>query len=754
MEGFSCQPLLDRISHVVVKTGGIRDFAKLKNSIDQIRYCFTAELQYDRDIKFNIRKEVNQLVDAFYTKCADHGKDEELALLAKNKGSKAYLKKRDLEAHEEFSKCLRLAPKQDSNLVSLAYANRSAVLFQMTRYTDCLHDIKRAVSSNYPDALLHKILTRRMWCYMRLGNIDAVRETLISCKQHLEVVPEQAKEKFKSSILEIESALENNKVQPEHKKENMSLELPKLFMGENTNVKSMSSLFELRESLDQGRHIVSRKDVAKGNAVFVEKPYAAILLPEYHLSHCHTCFAPAMNPVPCSGCRDAIFCNEECLTQSRSWHHYECQMLHILSSVGIAHLALRVLLVAGWDLCQEIASESPPQSVIGVGSDGLYNGNTKKEKYRAVYHLMPHLTEVVPEDLIQYSVAALLLSKVLGDKTDFIVNAQNSMTALEKEEVSYDDACCRVAAIAMRHIAQLVSNAHAITMIMPQTKKDKSKVDQVNQKRIGSAIYPTASLMNHSCKPNIINSFIKDFLIIHTTLDIKTGDQIYNCYGPHFNRQTREERQQALKMQYFFTCKCVPCTDARDIEREARWTGFVCDSCGGCARWIVGDESEGGIGVLSCLTCRTLEAPPQQLINTCTQVNEIFDQGEEALQRGNAELAVTQLQNAISMAKGVYLPENEHYINMQDMLARALGEMSDYDNCCQALRNVLKSTMRRYGIESVEYGHELLKFADILRICIVYNRQLQSELVSVEKQLDKIFSINYGSQWKSYLRIS
>ncbi|CAL4240925.1 unnamed protein product [Meganyctiphanes norvegica] len=752
MEGFSCQPLLDRITHVMVKTGAIRDFAKLKDSIDQVRYCFTTELQYDRDIKFNIMKEVNQLAGAFYDKCADHGKDEEMALQAKSKGSRAYLKKRDSEAHEEFTKCLRLAP-QHSNLVSLAYANRSAVLFQMARYTECIQDIKCAELANYPDILLHKILVRRMWCYLHMGNIDAVNEALISCKQYLGKVPEQAKEKFESSILEIETALKNNKVKTDYREANIIKDAPELHMGESTKLKYMSSAFELKESLDQGRHIVAGKDIPKGNVVFTEKPYAAILLPEYHLSHCHTCCAPAMNPVPCPGCRDAIFCDEDCLSQSRSWHQYECQLLHILSIVGIAHLALRVLLVAGWDLCQEVLTESPPSGVGGVSSNGIYNGNTKKEKYRSVYHLMPHLTNVVPEDLVQYSVAGLLLTTVLGDKTDFIINAQKSLTALDKKEVSYEDACCRVAVVAMRHIAQLVSNAHAITQIMPQNKNNKSKVEQVNQKRVASAIYPSASLMNHSCQPNILNSFRKDILVIHSTKDIKTGDQIYNCYGPHFNRQTREERQKALKMQYFFTCKCLPCTDASYIEREARWTGFVCDLCNGCARWIVGEESD-GIGVLSCLTCHTLEVPPQHLVNICTQVNEIFDEGEEALQKSNALSAVMQFQKAISLATGVYLPENEYYINMQDQLARALGEMGDYNGCCQELRKGLNSTKKRFGTESVEYGHELLKFCDALKICVIDNNQIASELASVEKELDKIFSINYGVQWQKYLKLS
>lgn len=52
----------------------------------------------------------------------------------------------------------------------------------------------------------------------------------------------------------------------------------------------------------------------------------------------------------CDHCCDAVFCNEECKEVGRSWHQYECGILHILSSVGIVHLTLRIILVSGWQI--------------------------------------------------------------------------------------------------------------------------------------------------------------------------------------------------------------------------------------------------------------------------------------------------------------------------------------------------------------------------------------------------------------------
>jgi len=94
-----------------------------------------------------------------------------------------------------------------------------------------------------------------------------------------------------------------------------------------------------------------------------------------------------------------------------------------------------------------------------------------------------------------------------------------------------------VGAILLRHICQLVSNAHAITAVVrtnaassaftaadglissrelysgvaavesgvAECVGDRCTVDMNQQLRVATAIYPTASLMNHSCDPSIIS---------------------------------------------------------------------------------------------------------------------------------------------------------------------------------------------------------------------------------------------------------
>jgi hypothetical protein len=65
---------------------------------------------------------------------------------------------------------------------------------------------------------------------------------------------------------------------------------------------------------------------------------------------------------------------------------------------------------------------------------------------------------------------------------------------------------CFVGGLILRHIAQLVCNGHAITKLdktFPEVENQEVLTER--QVRIASAVYPSASMMNHSCDPNIIN---------------------------------------------------------------------------------------------------------------------------------------------------------------------------------------------------------------------------------------------------------
>ncbi|KAG0724952.1 SET and MYND domain-containing protein 4 [Chionoecetes opilio] len=671
MDAINCQPLLDGLSFALVQSGAVRDLAKRKTELEKIKLCLGVEIPSEDD-KINVRKQIQNLLEALYVTCEDHGKSEDLAMKAKTRGSQAYLKKKDNEALVCFSESIGLAPAE-SSVLPLAFANRSAVLYQMHRYKEALQDMEWAENTCYPATLKHKLLIRRCRCYLMMGDIQEARKHVEVCSSHMHSVPLEAKKKYEAEVLELGQKLENMTLSKSITISQEHLLEPSLYGEENETVKYMSSAFEMRENEKYGRHIVAMEEVGKGSEVVVEKPYAAILLPKHHKTHCHTCFSKIVNSYPCSSCHDAIFCNEDCKKASVPWHQYECGILHILSSVGIAHLALRVILITRWKTYCDIREEEVEGRTAGIGESGVYNGPDMVNKYRAVYHLLPHLNRCLLEDQLQYCLAAILLATAISDRTNFIEENIDENTHKADLDVS------QLASVVMRHIAQLVSNAHAITQIMPAQCESDSKVEQIQQVRVACAIYPTSSMMNHSCKPNIINSFYKDVIVIRVIENIKPGDQVNNCYGPFYCRQTRDERQDTLKQQYFFTCKCEACTQPEYMKLEAHWNGLYCESCGGVSSWMGKDDPGGGgaedsQGILLCLQCHKLQRPSAHLVLTISKVNALYESGEEAMRKGDLPDAVSLLKRAIQIGSKVYLPENQYFLSVRDSLARALAD--------------------------------------------------------------------------------
>ena len=41
--------------------------------------------------------------------------------------------------------------------------------------------------------------------------------------------------------------------------------------------------------------------------------------------------------------------------------------------------------------------------------------------------------------------------------------------------------------------------------------------------------------------------------------EVEAGEEVFNCYGPHFGRHPVAERRKILESQYRFTCHCHYC---------------------------------------------------------------------------------------------------------------------------------------------------------------------------------------------------
>ena len=108
--------------------------------------------------------------------------------------------------------------------------------------------------------------------------------------------------------------------------------------------------------------------------------------------------------------------------------------------------------------------------------------------------------------------------------------------------------------------------------------------------RIALALYPTASLMNHSCHPNVALAFDGALLTARAVEPLQSGDTVLHCYGPQKGLLITPLRQQQLQEQYHFLCQCRACKGGFDLAEQAS-VGLQCldTSCDGVVvpKWAV-----------------------------------------------------------------------------------------------------------------------------------------------------------------------
>lgn len=232
--------------------------------------------------------------------------------------------------------------------------------------------------------------------------------------------------------------------------------------------------------------------------------------------------------------------------------------------------------------------------------DDVMSINDPDFAYGDVLALVTNFDKMNKTDRLRYALTAKLLTIYLTEYTTFF--EQFNATAYEKVLRSKADWQLFVAGLLFRHLGQLVCNGHAISDIEVEqpsdmwdiyTKPGESILQNylyqcVSSARIFTAIFPKISILNHSCDPNIRNTFDGDVLTIHATRPIADGEQIYNCYGPHYKLLDRNERRSALAAQYCFDCDCPKCTsDDKTIEQ---YYEYVCPT-NGCGAAIQFDET-------------------------------------------------------------------------------------------------------------------------------------------------------------------
>lgn len=304
-------------------------FRKLKT--DQERIVFTLNVMQEYDVVPNL------------TGVPKNAKESEKL---REEGNKVFVRgtlnnMTCINALKLYTKSIAFAPYPSEQL-ALGYANRSAVLFKLGLYLECIQDIDRALALNYPDNLRAKLYLRKTECFIILGNhsVEDILKEVQHCLDNMSL-NDASRERLKAKF----DNLHDKTVQAELRAMNTEIKISEPAVpttsSHNNEVSCASDVVAIKYDKHYGRHIVATRNINPGEIIAVEEPYSLILKQHNVQTHCSNCLKVCWANIPCNYCTYAMYCSEEC--KDAEWkrcHDIECAVFPALVEFAFYNLDL------------------------------------------------------------------------------------------------------------------------------------------------------------------------------------------------------------------------------------------------------------------------------------------------------------------------------------------------------------------------------------------------------------------------------
>lgn len=346
----------------------------------------------------------------------------------------------------------------------------------------------------------------------------------------------------------------------------------------------------------RGFFVKANRQVKVGELLMLERPFASVLLPEHYETHCFECMlsldSMRMNVTFCRQCATVSYCSPKCEKAAWSAHHkYECKHLKLLadSGTGLSHmewLALRIILRAGNEnllgMKGELESyEAKYEHLNRINeptSDSffrdLFGQVYQSDSYLSIFNLVTNSAVRKLSDLFRRAFISAFLVKFL-----YRVNFINE--ELDEKKNNYQNGLF-IGGLILRHLQSISCNAHEINQLKIANVA-KQPMAQSFANGIGAGIYALLSLFNHSCDPHVVRTYRGTMCQVRALRPIGKDEEIFDNYGVIYAVNEVSERQEKLRAQYFFECKCQACKDVwplyDNIPHQLTSTLVKCEQC-------------------------------------------------------------------------------------------------------------------------------------------------------------------------------
>ncbi|XP_023246936.1 uncharacterized protein LOC106646009 [Copidosoma floridanum] len=429
------------------------------------------------------------------------------------KGNELFERKvHDFDAHEfiwqRYTMAIALAPTKSEEL-AIACTNRSALLLHLLNITD----------SNLSKA---KWLCRKAKCFHAPDDLPSAHKLMQEAKGHIELITHKNKDHTKVlTLIELTEKLISKKYSNPSEKFN-DPKMPEL----NIETEDFSNVTD-KYSPKLGRHLVTTRDIAPGEVIYVEELYSvSILHSKKAYPFCSHCHAACLTTIPCDLCSSVMFCSEKCKTDAwNEYHDIECYTLA--------------------DYMKGNSTDKNPTEKV------IIDGNLKMNKFLKLCQLVATESSFT---LDNYSDIALHTLISLALNTTFFGKKFN---AKECKILSSNKDIVFLGSLIYR-ITTFVANGIEISNIRDLMRRRTGR-----NFTIGAAIPSVFTcFVKHSCDPNASKIFNQaSTLAVYALRPIKQGEKILAAYVDNYRIQDKFSRQMYLLEYHQFTCNCRACKE-------------------------------------------------------------------------------------------------------------------------------------------------------------------------------------------------
>ncbi|XP_017757021.1 PREDICTED: SET and MYND domain-containing protein 4-like isoform X2 [Eufriesea mexicana] len=504
-------------------------------------------------------------------------KNEEDSIHYREEGNQHFVMGDDNEAIKYYT--MSLAYANNNDLMSYAYANRSAALYRKQMFKECLIDIDAALSFGYPEEKREKLKERgakaieeikKQLQFTKNDHIDTEEFMNMCLSKKKDDVPTVVR--YKNGGVKLSNSI--NKNFNEKTDSNNCIEIPKdndeekqpryladegpleLANGPSKEAPAVSDGINISFSTKYGRHLIATKEFKPGDIVTIENPYAYVIYTQRYYTHCHHCLSKSYNLIPCPYCPVAQYCSEKC--RKLAWemaHQIECPIMALIENllnvdkdkIRMLTKIIRFLIVVtakGKKIDElrvdmKLAESNPDNRTAGFTDEGMLDSTSA----RSALSLATNMTTRPLIGISAFACISALAVILLATQTNFFCN-KYEVDQL-KDISNYPD---------IKFCGSLMFRACVIM------SSNCFSVQQEPGVKTGSGLYVTHSLYNHSCAPNTFRHFEGLTMITRALKPIYPGDQIFTSYGAAYAYTTKSERREKIMQDYFFECDCIACT--------------------------------------------------------------------------------------------------------------------------------------------------------------------------------------------------